>query len=310
MKVVVAGSTGLAGSAISAAFSAQGHEVIGLNRSVVDLMDSHATKRFLASTKPDLVIDAAAKVGGIGANSAFPVEFLADNITIQGNLMSAAHAAKVEKFVFLGSSCIYPRDCAQPIKEEYLMTGPLEATNSAYAIAKIAGIELINSYRKEYGTRWISLMPTNLYGPRDNFDLAASHVLPAFIRRFVEAAESGAEKVVLWGSGSPLREFLHVDDLAQAVVVASEKYDSSLHLNVGSGEDLSIKELAGIVAKSAGFTGVIEWDSAKPDGTPRKVLDVSRIKALGWKPTITLEEGVASTIAWYKSASARGEVRK
>ena len=310
MKVVVAGSTGLAGSAISAAFSAQGHEVIGLNRSVVDLMDGAATQQFLINTKPDLVVDAAAKVGGIGANNTFPVEFLADNITIQRNLMNAAHAAKVEKFVFLGSSCIYPRDCAQPIKEEYLMTGPLEATNSAYAIAKIAGIELINSYRKEYGTRWISLMPTNLYGPRDNFDLAASHVLPAFIRRFVDAAESGAEKVVLWGSGSPLREFLHVDDLAQAVVVASEKYDSSLHLNVGTGEDLSIKELAGVVAKSAGFKGEIEWDSSKPDGTPRKVLDVSRIKALGWKPTITLEEGVASTIAWYKAASARGEVRK
>jgi GDP-L-fucose synthase len=310
MKVVVAGSTGLAGSAISAAFSAQGHQVIGLNRSVVDLLDGEATKRFLVSAKPNLVIDAAAKVGGIGANNTFPVEFLADNITIQGNLMSAAHAAGVENFVFLGSSCIYPRDCAQPIKEEYLMTGPLEDTNSAYAIAKITGIELINSYRKEYGTRWISLMPTNLFGPRDNFDLASSHVLPAFIRRFVEAAESGAEKVVLWGSGSPLREFLHVDDLAQAVVVASEKYDSSLHLNVGTGEDLSIKELAGLVAKSAGFTGVIEWDSSKPDGTPRKVLDVSRIKALGWKPTITLEEGVASTIAWYKAASARGEVRK
>lgn len=310
MKVVVAGSTGLAGSAISAAFSAQGHQVIGLNRSVVDLLDGEATKRFLVSAKPNLVIDAAAKVGGIGANNTFPVEFLADNITIQGNLMSAAHAAGVENFVFLGSSCIYPRDCAQPIKEEYLMTGPLEATNSAYAIAKIAGIELINSYRKEYGTRWISLMPTNLYGPRDNFDLAASHVLPAFIRRFVEAAESGAEKVVLWGSGSPLREFLHVDDLAQAVVVASEKYDSSLHLNVGTGEDLSIKELAGLVAKSAGFSGEIEWDASKPDGTPRKVLDVSRIRALGWKPTITLEEGVASTIAWYKAASARGEVRK
>jgi GDP-L-fucose synthase len=310
MKVVVAGSTGLAGSAISAAFSAQGHEVIGLNRSVVDLLDGEATKRFLVSAKPDLVIDAAAKVGGIGANNTFPVEFLVDNITIQGNLMNAAHAASVEKFVFLGSSCIYPRDCAQPIKEEYLMTGPLETTNSAYAIAKIAGIELINSYRKEYGAQWISLMPTNLYGPRDNFDLVASHVLPAFIRRFVDAAASGAEKVVLWGSGSPLREFLHVDDLAQAVVVASEKYDSSLHLNVGTGEDLSIKELAGLVARSAGFTGVIEWDSSKPDGTPRKVLDVSRIKALGWKPTITLKEGVASTIAWYKAASARGEVRK
>jgi GDP-L-fucose synthase len=310
MKVVVAGSTGLAGSAISAAFSAQGHQVIGLNRSIVDLMDGAATQEFLINTKPDLVVDAAAKVGGIGANSTFPVEFLADNITIQGNLMNAAHVAGVEKFVFLGSSCIYPRDCAQPIKEEYLMTGPLEATNSAYAIAKIAGIELVNSYRKEYGTKWISLMPTNLYGPRDNFDLAASHVLPAFIRRFVDATESGAEKVVLWGSGSPLREFLHVDDLAQAVLVASEKYDSSLHLNIGTGEDLSIKALAGIVANSAGFSGEIEWDASKPDGTPRKVLDVSRIKALGWKPTITLEAGIASTIAWYKAASARGEVRK
>jgi GDP-L-fucose synthase len=190
------------------------------------------------------------------------------------------------------------------------MTGPLEETNSAYAIAKIAGIELINSYRKEYGTKWISLMPTNLYGPRDNFNLTASHVLPAFIRRFIEAAESGADKVTLWGSGTPLREFLHVDDLAQAVVVASEKYDSSLHLNVGSGEELSIKDLAEKVAAAAGFAGKIEWDSSKPDGTPRKVLDVSRVKALGWKPTITLDEGIASTIAWYKEANARGEVRK
>jgi GDP-L-fucose synthase len=190
------------------------------------------------------------------------------------------------------------------------MTGPLEETNSAYAIAKIAGIQLVNSYRKEYGTNWISLMPTNLYGPRDNFDLMASHVLPAFIRRFVEATESRASTVTLWGSGSPLREFLHVDDLAQAVLVASEKYDSSLHLNVGSGEDLSIKELAVKVAMAAGFTGKIEWDSSKPDGTPRKVLDVSRMKALGWEPTITLDEGIASTIAWYKEANARGEVRK
>ena len=310
MSVLIAGSTGLAGSAIAAAFEAKGQEVVRVNRSVVDLMDLDATKRFLKGAKPELVIDAAAKVGGIGANNSYPVEFLADNIRIQSNLMQAAHEADVEKFVFLGSSCIYPRDCAQPIKEEYLMTGPLEETNSAYAIAKIAGIELINSYRKEYGTRWISLMPTNLYGPRDNFDLTASHVLPAFIRRFIEAAESGADKVTLWGSGTPLREFLHVDDLAQAVVVASEKYDSSLHLNVGSGEDLTIKHLAEKVAAAAGFTGKIEWDSSRPDGTPRKVLDVSRVKALGWKPTITLDEGIASTIAWYKEANARGEVRK
>ena len=310
MTVIVAGATGLAGSAIVKAFKSKGQPVIGINRSVVDLMDAKATDDFVAKAKPSLIVDAAAKVGGIGVNNSFPVEFLRDNLTIQGNLMNAAHKAGVSNFVFLGSSCIYPRDSAQPIKEEYLMTGPLEATNSAYAIAKIAGIEMINSYRKEFGTKWISLMPTNLYGPRDNFDLTASHVLPAFIRRFVEATESGTSTVTLWGSGSPLREFLHVDDLAQAVVVASEKYDSSLHLNVGSGEDLSIKELALKVAVAAGFTGKIEWDSSKPDGTPRKVLDVSRIKALGWKPTITLDEGIASTIAWYKDANARGEVRK
>ena len=310
MTVIVAGSTGLAGSAIVKAFESKGHSVIGINRSVVDLMDAKATKDFIAKAKPSLIVDAAAMVGGIGANNAYPVKFLSDNLTIQGNLMHAAHKAKVPNFVFLGSSCIYPRDCAQPIKEEYLMAGPLEETNSAYAIAKIAGIELINSYRKEYGIHWISLMPTNLYGPKDNFDLTTSHVMPAFIRRFVEATESGAEKVTLWGSGKPLREFLHVDDLAQAVMVASEKYDSSLHLNVGSGEDLSIKNLAERVAAAAGFTGAIRWDSSKPDGTPRKVLDVSRIKALGWKPTITLEDGIASTITWYKEASARGEVRK
>ena len=310
MTIIVAGATGLAGSAIVKAFEAKGATVIGINRSVVDLENSQQTQDFVASIKPSLIVDAAAKVGGIGANNSFPVEFLADNLRIQGNLMKAAHKAGVPNFVFLGSSCIYPRDCAQPIKEEYLMTGPLEETNSAYAVAKIAGIELINSYRKEYGTKWISLMPTNLYGPRDNFDLTASHVLPAFIRRFVEAAESGASTVTLWGTGSPLREFLHVDDLAQAVVIASEKYDSSLHLNIGSGEDLSIKELARTVARAAGFSGEIHWDASKPDGTPRKVLDVSRIKALGWKPTITLEEGIASTIAWYKEANARGEVRK
>jgi GDP-L-fucose synthase len=310
MTVIVAGATGLAGSAIVKAFESQGQEVIGINRSVVDLLDAKATEDFIAKSKPSLIVDAAAKVGGIGANNAYPVEFLSDNLAIQSNLMNAAHKAEVPNFVFLGSSCIYPRDCAQPIKEEYLMTGPLEETNSAYAIAKIAGIELINSYRKEYGTRWISLMPTNLYGPRDNFDLTASHVLPAFIRRFVEAAESGAEKVTLWGSGSPLREFLHVDDLAKAVVVAAENYDSSMHLNVGTGDDLSINALAQKVANAAGFTGHIEWDASKPDGTPRKVLDVSRMKALGWKPTITLDEGIASTIAWYKEANAGGEVRK
>ncbi len=310
MKILVAGATGLVGSAVVMAFQSQNYKVVGINRSVVDLMDARATEEFMVKEKPGLIVDAAAKVGGIGANNSYPVEFLGDNIIIQGNLMRAAYKANVANFVFLGSSCIYPRDCPQPIKEEYLMTGPLEATNSAYAIAKIAGIEMVNSYRKEYGTKWISLMPTNLYGPRDNFDLAASHVLPAFIRRFIEAVETGAEKVTLWGSGSALREFLHVDDLAKAVVMAAENYDSSMHLNVGTGQELSIKDLAEKVAAAAGFSGQIEWDSSKPDGTPRKVLDVSRVKALGWKPTITLEEGIASTIAWYKEANARGEVRK
>jgi GDP-L-fucose synthase len=310
MTIIVAGATGLAGSAIVRAFEAVGRTVVGINRSVVNLLDSRKTEEFISSIKPTMIVDAAAMVGGIGANNSFPVEFLEDNITIQGNLMSAAHKASVPNFIFLGSSCIYPRNSAQPIKEEYLMTGPLEATNSAYAIAKIAGIELVNSYRKEYGTKWISLMPTNLYGPRDNFDLTASHVLPAFIRRFVEAAETGASKVTLWGTGAPLREFLHVDDLASAVVLASEIYDSSMHLNVGTGQDLSIKQLAEKVATISGFTGEIEWDSSKPDGTPRKVLDVSRIKALGWEPTITLDAGITSTIAWYKEANARGEVRK
>ena len=310
MRVVIAGSTGLVGSALSEAFTTAGYEVVGLNRSVVDLLNLEATIGIIQNIKPNLVIDAAAKVGGIGANNTFPVEFLSDNLRIQSNLMEAAHAASVERFVFLGSSCIYPRDCQQPIKEEYLMTGLLETTNSAYAIAKIAGIELINSYRKEYGAKWISLMPTNLYGERDNFDLQSSHVLPALIRRFVEAVENGSTKVVLWGSGLPKREFLHVYDLAQAVLRASENYDSSMHLNIGTGSDLTIKELAGKVADAAGFTGEIEWDTSKPDGTPQKVLDVSKIKALGWEPTIRLEEGITSTIAWYKEASTRGEVRK
>lgn len=310
MKVIVAGDSGLVGSAVAAEFRLLGYEVIGANRSVVDLLDPKQTIDFISSHKPDILIDAAARVGGIGVNSAFPVEFLTENLVIQNNLMQASHHVKVERFVFLGSSCIYPRDCVQPIKEEYLMSGPLEGTNSAYAVAKIAGIELINSYRKQYGAKWISLMPTNLYGPRDNFDLATSHVLPAFIRKFVEAVEVGSKRVSLWGSGSPRREFLHVDDLAKAIVLASEKYDSNVALNVGTGEDLSIFELAQKVADAAGFAGNIEWDTSKPDGTPRKVLDVSRIKAFGWSPTITLEEGIASTVAWYKEVNTRGGVRK
>jgi GDP-L-fucose synthase len=310
MTIVVAGATGLAGSAIVRAFESTGREVVGINRSVVNLLDSEATTSFIKKAKPTLIVDAAAKVGGIGANNQYPVEFLADNLRIQSNLMQAAHAADVEKFVFLGSSCIYPRGCAQPIKEEYLLTGPLEETNSAYAIAKIAGIELIKSYRKEYGRKWISVMPTNLYGPNDNFELAGSHVLPAFIRRFVEAVESGASKEILWGTGAPMREFLHVDDLAKAVVLTSEKYDSPVHLNIGSGEDLTIKALAELVAELAGFKGEIAWDSSKPDGTPRKVLDVAKVKSLGWNPTISLRDGIASTIEWYKDATAKGVSRR
>ncbi len=310
MTIVVAGATGLAGSAIVRAFEKAGKEVVGINRSVVDLLDLTATKKFLKDVAPSMVIDAAARVGGIGANNAFPVEFLTDNIRIQSNLMDGSHDAKVERFIFLGSSCIYPRDCAQPIKEEYLMTGPLEKTNSAYAIAKIAGIELINSYRKEYGHKWISLMPTNLYGPNDNFELQGSHVLPAFIRRFVEATEKNALTETLWGTGAPKREFLHVDDLANAVLIAADKYDSSMHLNIGSGQDLSIKELAELVANIAGYKGEIKWDSSKPDGTPRKVLDVTKAQSLGWTPAISLRDGIASAMNWYKAATAKGVSRR
>jgi len=310
MTIVVAGATGLAGSAITRTFESTGQEVIGINRDVVDLLDFDKTNQFFNDVKPTLVVDAAARVGGISANDAFPVEFLEDNIRIQTNLMHSAHNAKVKKFIFLGSSCIYPRDCKQPIREEYFMTGPLEATNSAYAIAKIAGIELINSYRKQYGYKWISLMPTNLYGPGDNFDLNGSHVFPALIRRFVEAVEADIQKIVLWGSGSPKREFLHVDDLARAVLLASEKYDSSLHLNIGTGVDISIKDLAQKIAEASGFEGEILWDTSKPDGTPRKVLEVSRIKQLGWSPRVTLEEGITSTIRWYKDATVKGKSRR
>jgi GDP-L-fucose synthase len=310
MTIVVAGATGLAGSAIVRAYEKSGEQVIGINRSVCDLLDRDGTIEFIKKTKPSIVVDAAAKVGGIGANNAYPVEFLADNVRIQSNLMEAAHAADVEKFIFLGSSCIYPRDCVQPIKEEYLLTGPLEETNSAYAIAKIAGIELIKSFRKEYGRKWISLMPTNLYGPRDNFELQGSHVLPAFIRRFVEAQAAGRAKETLWGTGSPMREFLHVDDLATAVVLAGQKYDSAQHLNIGSGEDLTIKALAELVAELAGFKGEIAWDSTKPDGTPRKVLDVAKVKSLGWEPAISLRDGIASTIEWYIDATAKGVSRR
>jgi GDP-L-fucose synthase len=300
----------MVGSAIVRSFENLGLKTYPMSRYEVDLVDTDATLNYVKKIEPDTLIIAAAKVGGIAANNSWPVEFLETNLKIQQNLLSAAFKVNVPRVIFLGSSCIYPRDCAQPIKEEYLMTGPLEPSNSAYALAKITGIELVNAYRKEYGCSWISVMPTNLYGPNDNFNLDEAHVIPALIRRFVEAEASGAKKVTLWGTGSPLREFLHVDDLAQAVITASEKYNSSLHLNVGSGSDLSIKDLAKKVAEATEFKGDIEWDPSKPDGTPRKVLDVSRINSLGWKPGITLDEGISSTITWYKEANTRGEVRK
>jgi GDP-L-fucose synthase len=301
MTIIVAGHTGLVGSAIFDALNRSNSGVIGINSKVVDLLDRKATFEFIQDHKPELVIDAAAIVGGIGANSERRVEFLSKNLQIQGNLMDAAHSANVERFVFLGSSCIYPRQAPQPIKEEYLMTGPLETTNSAYAVAKIAGIELIKSYRTQYGRRWISLMPTNMYGPRDNFDLESSHVLPALINRFVNGKRSGVGEVTLWGTGFAKREFMHTSDFVTALLVTIEKYDSELHLNIGTGEDLTINELAEKISRIAGFKGQTKWDSSKPDGTPRKVLDVSRLKALGWEPKISLEDGIRQTIQWFEA---------
>ena len=301
MTIVVAGHTGLVGSAIFKALEDRGESVIGINSKVVDLLDRKATFDFIHDYKPELIIDAAAIVGGIAANNKFRVEFLSKNLQIQNNLMDASHESNVERFVFLGSSCIYPRQCPQPIKEEYLMTGPLETTNSAYAIAKIAGIELIKSYRKQYSRRWISLMPTNMYGPRDNYDLETGHVFPALINRYVTARRSGISEVTLWGTGSAMREFMHSSDLASAVLIASEKYDSDLHLNIGTGVDLTIKELALRISKFSNFNGETKWDSSKPDGTPRKVLDVSRLKALGWEPKISLDHGIQETIAYFEA---------
>ena len=309
MSILIAGSSGLVGSAVVRAYAALGENVISLNRKVVDLLDRDSTVSFLRAKRPRLVIDAAAKVGGIVINNSQPVEFLTHNLRIQSNLMEASHLADVEKFIFLGSSCIYPRNCDQPIKEEHLLSGPLEETNSAYAIAKIAGIELVKSFRKQYGRNWISLMPTNLYGPNDNFDLLQAHVVPALIRRFHEAVENNRKVETLWGTGTPKREFLHVDDLADAVVLMGASYDSPDHINIGTGEDIAIKELAYLVAELSGFQGEISWDPSMPDGTPRKVLDVSKAKSMGWKPKISLREGIAETIAWYKDSLLKGKVR-
>lgn len=298
--VYVAGHRGLVGSAIWRHLESQGFtKLIGASSREVDLRDPTATAAFFEKHRPQVVIDAAAKVGGILANSTYPAEFLSDNLRIQLNVMDSAAAVGVEKFLFLGSSCIYPRLAAQPIHEDSLMTGPLEETNKAYAIAKIAGIVAIESHRSQYGRHWISGMPTNLYGPGDNFDPQNSHVLPALIRRFHEAARSGAREVVLWGTGTPRREFLHVDDLAAACLTLLERYDDAAPINIGTGEDLTIRELAEIVAEVVGFTGELVQDTSKPDGTPRKLLDVSRLKALGWEPKIGIRDGIASTYQWY-----------
>jgi GDP-L-fucose synthase len=299
MTILVAGGTGLVGSAIVRELKRENKGVVGISRKDVDLLDRQKTFAYIKKINPNVIIDAAAKVGGIGGNSSFPVEFLTQNLQIQSNLMDASHAAKVSKFVFLGSSCIYPRDCAQPIKEEYLLNGELEPTNSAYAVAKIAGIELIKSYRKEYDYKWISVMPTNMYGPNDNFDLENGHVLPVLIRKFVEAKQSGGGKVILWGSGTPLREFMHADDFAKAVVFCMDRYDDSMPINVGSGQEISINDLAVKISKAVGFSGEIVWDLSKPDGTMRKVLDSTKIIDLGWKPLISLDKGIASTVEWY-----------
>ena len=302
-RVYVAGHRGMVGSAVWRALEAAGYsDLVGWSSSEVDLTDRDAAMDAVGSARPDVVVVAAAKVGGIMANATYPVEFLTDNLRIQTNLFEAAHAADVDRLLFLGSSCIYPRMAPQPIPESALLTGPLESTNDAYAISKIAGIIGVQSYRREYGRHWISAMPTNLYGPGDTFDLETAHVLPALIRRFHEASLAGAPSVTLWGTGSPRREFLHVDDLAAACLRLLDVYDEDEHINVGVGDDVTIAELAALVADIVGYSGEVEWDAAKPDGTPRKLLDISRISALGWEPQIGLAEGIGSTYEMYRSA--------
>ena len=299
MKIYVAGHRGLVGSAIVRDVESHGkHTWIGRTRTELDLLDRIAVFEFLENEKPDAVVIAAAKVGGIHANDTYPVEFLTENLQIEANLMDGAHAAKIEKLLFLGSSCVYPKLAQQPIKEEYLLTGELERTNEAYALAKIAGLKLVQAYRKQYGHMWISAMPTNMYGPGDNFDLQNSHALPAIIRKFHDAKVQGKTLVKLWGTGTPRREFMHSGDLGRACIFLLENYDDNVAINVGVGDDISIKELAELIQQEVGFEGEIEWDSSKPDGTPRKLLDTTRLEALGWKAQISLDEGIRKTYEW------------
>jgi GDP-L-fucose synthase len=306
--VYVAGHRGLVGSAIWRHLEAEGFtNLVGRTSSELDLRDREAVREFFAAERPQVVLDAAAKVGGIMANSTYPADFLSDNLLIQVNVLDAAAEFGTERLLFLGSSCIYPKFAPQPIHEDSLLTGALEPTNDAYAIAKIAGIMQVQALRRQHHVHYISAMPTNLYGPGDNFDPQGSHVLPAFIRRFHEAKENGVESVTCWGSGTPLREFLHVDDLAAASLFLLEHYDSGTTINVGTGSDVTIKELAELVASVVGYTGAILWDTSKPDGTPRKLLDVSRLTELGWSASIPLEDGLRSTYAWF--LEHRAEIR-
>ncbi|SDT01980.1 GDP-L-fucose synthase [Nocardioides scoriae] len=297
----VAGHRGLVGSAIWRTLEAEGFtDLVGRGSDELDLKDRSAVLAFFEETRPRHVVLAAAKVGGILANSTYPADFLSENLQIQVNVMDAALAQGVERLLFLGSSCIYPKLAEQPITEDSLLTGHLEPTNDAYAIAKIAGILQVQSVRRQHGLPWISAMPTNLYGPGDNFSPTGSHVLPALIRRYDEAARSGAESVTNWGTGAPRREFLHVDDMAAACLHLLEHYDGPEQVNVGTGRDATIAEIAGYVAEAVGFEGLTEWDTSKPDGTPQKLLDVSKLAAAGWTSQIGLREGIASTVAWYR----------
>jgi GDP-L-fucose synthase len=300
-RVWVAGHRGMVGSAIVRRLAVERCEVLTVNRAEVDLKDQAAVRGWVAKVKPDAVFVAAAKVGGILANNSYPADFLYDNLMIEANVIEASFRAGVEKLCFLGSSCIYPKFAAQPIVESALLTGELEPTNDAYAIAKIAGIKLCQAYRKQHGADYISAMPTNLYGPGDNFDLNSSHVMPALIRKAHEAKVSGAKSITVWGTGKPLREFLHVDDCADACVHLMQVYSDAEHVNVGSGEDLSILELTKLVCEVVGFKGEIVHDLSKPDGTPRKLMSAEKIRGLGWKPNISLQGGLRTTYAWFLS---------